>query len=177
MSTIAERKSHVGTFLLGLLLLLFGVLLLMNRAGVVDLNFTRIAAFAVLIIGGFEAITAFAYSNQRRLFWGSTLFLSALLVLLVSYEYIPGSWSLIWPSALIIPGLAFLMLFFSHPKEYALLIIAALFVVVGWSGLMAQKGDYGFGDGAYGTLRVLVPAAVVAAGVYIIWKNFLKAHK
>ncbi len=177
MSTLAEKNSHFGTFFLGLLLLLFGVLLLMSRAGVVDLNLTRIAAFAVLIVGAFEAIMAFAYSNQRRLFWGSVLFLSAMLVLLVSYEYIPASWSQIWPSALIIPGLAFLMLFFSNPREYSLLIIAALFVVVGWSLLMARRGDYGFSEGIFGALRFLVPAAVVAAGVYIIWKNFFRSRE
>jgi hypothetical protein len=176
MSAIAERKSHVGTFLLGLLLLLFGALLLMSRAGVVDLNFTRVAAFAVLMVGGFESITAFAGSNRRRLFWGSILFLSAMLVLLVSYGYIPDSWGQIWPSALIIPGLAFLMLFFSNPKEYSLLLVAVLFVAVGWSLLLAQKGEYIFGEGIFGTLRFLVPVAIVAAGVYIIWKNFFGKH-
>lgn len=176
MSTVAERKSHVGTFLLGLFLLLFGVLLLMSRAGVINLNFTRIAAFAVLIVGAFEAITAFAYSNQRRLFWGSILFLTATLVLLVSYEYIPDAWSQIWPSALMIPGLAFLMLFFSNPREYSLLLIAALFVIVGWSLLAAQKGDYGISEGVFGALRFLVPLAVVIAGVYIIWKNFFRTR-
>lgn len=175
MSTVAG-KSHVGTFLVGLLLLMFGVLLLIGRAGVVDLDFTRIAGFAVLVIGGFVAITAFAYSNQRRLFWGSVLFLSAMLVLLVSYGYVPGSWSQIWPSALIIPGLAFLMLFFSNPREYGLIVIAALFVVVGWSGLMAQGGDFGFGEGIFSLLRFLVPVAVVAAGVYVIWRNFSRSR-
>ena len=173
MSTIAG-KSHVGTFLLGLLLLMFGVLLLMSRAGVVNLNFTRIAAFAVLIAGGFQAITAFAYSNQKRLFWGSVLFLAAMLTLLVSYGYIPDSWSQIWPSALIIPGLAFLMLFFSNPREYTLLVVAVLFVVVGWVGLMARQRDFGFGEGAFGLLRFVVPLAVVAAGIYVVWKNFSK---
>ncbi len=176
MSTVVERKSHFGTFLLGLFLLLFGVLLLISRAGVLDLNFTRIAAFAVLVVGGFEAITAFASSDQRRLFWGSVLFLSAMLVLLVSYEYIPDSWSQIWPSALVIPGLTFLMLFFSNLKEYVLLIIAILFIGTGWIGLMTRRGDFGFGEGAFGILRFLVPVAVVAAGVYIIWKNFSKTR-
>jgi len=175
MSTLAG-KNHVGTFFIGLLLLMFGVLLLIGRAGVVDLDFTRIAGFTVLVVGGFEAITAFAYSNQRRLFWGSVLFLSAMLVLLVSYGYVPGSWDRIWPSALIIPGLAFLMLFFSNPKEYTLIVIAALFVIVGWSGLVAQRGDIAFGEGMFSLLRFLVPVAVVAAGVYVIWRNFSRSR-
>lgn len=168
-------KSHVGTFLVGLLLLMFGILLLISRAGVVNLDFTRIAGFAVMVVGGFEAITAFALVNQRRLFWGSVLFLSAMLVLLVSYGYVPASWSQIWPSALIIPGLAFLMLFFSSPKEYMLLVISALFVVVGWGGLLAERGNIDFGEGVFALLRFLVPIAVVAAGLYVIWKNFSKS--
>lgn len=175
MSALAG-KSHVGTFLVGLLLLMFGILLLISRAGVVNLDFTRIAGFIVLVVGGFEAITAFAYANQRKLFWGAVLFLSALLVLLVSYGYVPASWSQIWPSALIIPGLAFLMLFFSNPREYTLLVIAALFVVVGWSGLMAESGYMDFGEGVFALLRFLVPIAVVGAGLYVIWKNFSKSR-
>lgn len=175
MSTIAG-KNRVGTFLAGLLLLMFGVLLLMSRAGVLDLNFTRIAAFAVLVVGGVEAVIAFASTNQKRLFWGSFLFLCSLLTLLVSYDYVPGSWSQIWPSAIIIPGLSFLMLFFSQPREYTLLVIAVLFVVVGWSGLMAQSGNFLFGDGIFSFVRILVPVAVVAAGVYVIWRNFSRNH-
>jgi hypothetical protein len=175
MSTLTG-KSHVGTFLAGLLLLLFGVLLLLSRAGVVYLNFTRIAAFTVLVVGGFEAIVSFASSNQKRLFWGSVLFLCALLTLLVSYDYIPGSWSRIWPTALIIPGLAFLMLFFSHPRERTLLTIAILFVVVGWGGLLIQGGNFGYSEGILGTLGVVVPIAVVVAGVYVIWRNFARNH-
>ncbi len=175
MSTFAG-KSHVGTFLAGLLLLMFGVLLLVGRAGVVNLDFTRIAGFTVLVVGGFEAIVAFATANQRKLFWGAVLFLSALLVLLVSYGYVPASWNQIWPSALIIPGLAFLMLFFSNPREYTLLIIAALFVVIGWGGLITENGSADFGEGAFGLLRILVPIAIVAAGFYVIWKNFSKSR-
>lgn len=175
MGTLAG-KSHVGTFIVGLLLLMFGVLLLMGRAGVLYLNFTRIAAFAVLIVGGVEAIAAFASSHQRRLFWGSVLFLSALLALLVSYQYIPDSWSQIWPSALVIPGLAFLMLFFSNPREFTLLLIAILFVAVGWGGLLAQTGSYEFGEGLLALLRFLVPVAIVAAGIYVIWRNFSKSR-
>lgn len=175
MSTLTG-KSHVGTFLAGLLLLLFGVLLLLSRAGVVYLNFTRVAAFTVLVVGGFEAVVAFASSNQKRLFWGSLLFLCALLTILVSYNYVPASWSRIWPTALIIPGLAFLMLFFSHPREYTLLLIAVLFVVVGWGGLLIQSGDFGFSYGMLGMLKVVVPVAVVLAGIYVIWRNFSRNH-
>ena len=172
MSEAVNKKTHLGTLLLGILLLILGVLLLMSRAGVFHLNFTRIIAFIILIFGGFQAITAFASSNQRRLFWGSMLFLTGMLVLLISYEFIPDSWDQIWPSALIIPGLSFLMLYFANLKEFVLLTLAVLFVVVGWAGLLAEKGNFSFSENVLGTLRFLVPVAVVLAGFYVIWKNF-----
>ena len=64
------------------------------------------------------------------------------------------------------------MLFFSHPREYTLLLIAVLFVVVGWGGLLIQSGDFGFSYGMLGMLKVVVPVAVVLAGIYVIWRNF-----
>ncbi|MCL5268697.1 MAG: hypothetical protein M1469_11445 [Bacteroidetes bacterium] len=176
MSAIVNNRSRVGTFLLGMLLLILGVLLLISRAGVVDLNFTRIIAFTVLAAGGIEAITAFASTERRRLFWGAVLFLTALLVLLASYDFIPDSWGQIWPSVLLIPGLAFLMVYFSDPKEYSLIIIAGLFVLFGWAGLMAVQGDLDVSGGALGMLRFLVPAAVVIAGFYVIWRNFFRTR-
>jgi len=50
------------------------------------------------------------------------------------------------------------------------------FVIFGWVGLMAQKGDFGFGDSMVGTLKFLVPVAIVAAGVYVVWKNSSKTR-
>ncbi len=176
MSELDHKRTRFGTFLLGLLFLLFGVLLLIGRTGVLSLDFTKIGAFAVLFFGGFEAIASFASSNQGRLFWGVVLFLSALLALLVSYGVAPGSWHQVWPSVLVIPGLAFLMLYFSHPSEYSLLTLSGLFVFVGIALLIARKDGFSINEWAFGSLRVVVPVAVVVAGIYIIWKNFIKTR-
>ncbi len=176
MNQKTRERSHVGTFVIGMLLLVLGVLLLLSRAGVVQLNLTRIGSFIILLVGGFEAISAFAASAPRKLFWGSVVFLVGLLLILVSYRFIPDSWNRIWPSALIIPGLAFLMLFFSNPKEFALLIIAVLFVAIGWAGLFAVRGDAPFSDSIMESLHIAIPVAVVAAGFYVIWKTFFRSH-
>ncbi len=176
MSENSDRGKHVGTFILGMLLLVLGVLLLMSRAGVFNFNLTRIGAIAVAAAGAYASVSAFASSNQRRLFWGSVVFLVGLLLLLVSYHFIPDSWNRLWPSAMIIPGLAFLMLFFSNPREFALLVIAALFVAGGWASLLTVKGDFQFSDSILGTLRIAIPVIVVIAGLYLIWKNFLRSQ-
>ncbi len=175
MEQIANKKTNVGVFLLGILFLSIGVLLLISRAGVIDLNFGRIIAFLVFVVGGFEAITAFASSNHGRLFWGASLFLGGLLILLVSYDFIPGSWDQIWPSALIIPGLSFLMLYFSNPKEYLLLVITVLFSAVGWVGMLIANGNFNFSDHMLVSLHFLLPIAVVLAGFYLIRKNSFRA--
>ncbi len=176
MSDTVNKRNQVGTFLIGVLLLVFGILLLLSRAGVFSFNFTRVVAFVAIVVGGFEAIRAFAFSVPRRLFWGSALFLTGMLVLLISYAYVPDSWDQIWPSALIIPGLAFLMLYFASPREYLLIIVAALFVAVGWVGLLAVRRDFNFGSSIFGSLRFIIPVAVVLAGLYVIWKNFFRVR-
>ncbi|MGO9480175.1 MAG: hypothetical protein ACLP05_00145 [Candidatus Kryptoniota bacterium] len=175
MTEAVNKRNHLASFLLGILLLIFGVLLLMGRAGVIDLNFNRVVAFLILVVGGFEAITAFGFSNRRRLFFGSALFLMGMLVALISYNFIPDAWDQIWPSVLLIPGLAFLMLYFSHPKEYYLLIVAVLFVAVGFAGLLFVKGNFNFGGSIIDMFRFLVPAAIVVAGCYVIWKKLFKS--
>ena len=188
MTEVANKKSHYHdrslrfrTFLLGILLLVFGVLLLLSRAGVLELNFSRIIAFMILAVGGFEALTAFAsfnggthFANRRRLFWGSALFLTGILIGLISYDFIPDGWDQIWPSALLIPGLAFLMLYFSNPKEYSLIIVAALFMAAGLIGLFFVKVNLNFGENLFDMFRFLVPAAIILAGFYVIWKNFFR---
>ncbi|MFZ1081391.1 MAG: hypothetical protein WAO19_05630 [Candidatus Kryptoniota bacterium] len=171
-----NKSNRLGSFILGILLLVLGVLLLMSRAGVVELNFDRMIAFLILVVGGFEAITAFASSNRVRLFWGSSLFLTGMLVALIAYNFIPDAWNKIWPSALLIPGLAFLMLYFSSPKEYALIIIAVLFIAISLAGLLLVKGNLNFAEDIFGTFRFLVPAAIVFAGFYVIWKKFFKTR-
>jgi len=172
---------RLRNFLLGIILFVFGVLLLMSRAGVVQLDFTRIIAFLLLMVGGFESIRTFASSsresqpgNRRRLFWASAIFLTGMLIGLVSYELVPGSWDQIWPVALLIPGLAFLMLYFSNPKEYSLLIVVTLFIATGVAGLLFVNHNLNFGENFFEMFRFLVPAAIILTGFYVIWKNFFK---
>jgi hypothetical protein len=175
MEETINKKTNVGAFLLGVLLLAIGVLLLMSRAGVLNLNFERIIAYLVVVVGGFEAITAFSSSNNGRVFWGSALFLIGLLMVLISYDFVPSSWNQIWPSALIIPGLSFLMLYFSNMKESRVLIIAILFVASGWGGMLMVQGDFDLSDRVFGSMRFVVPAAVVLTGFYLVWRNFFRS--
>jgi len=177
MDQTVNKRTSPGVFLLGVLLFAIGVLLLMSRAGVLNLNFERIIAFLVLVVGGFEAITAFASSSNGKLFWGSALFLTGLLALLISYDFVPSSWDQIWPSALIIVGLSFLMLFFSNSKESRLLFIAVLFVAIGWIGILISKGEFEISGRILGSLRFLVPVAIVLTGFYLVWRNFFRAKR
>jgi hypothetical protein len=164
----------VGTFFLGVFFLVLGVLMLVSAAGVLDLRFEKIIAFSMLAVGSYESVSAFAFSRRSRLLWGSSLFLAGLLILLISYDFIPGSWDQIWPTVLIIPGLSFLMLYFSSSKEYRLLVIAALLVGAGCLGLTFARENYGYADFLSGALRLALPVAIVFAGFYMMWKDFSK---
>ncbi len=174
MEQTVNKRTNVGIFLLGVLLLAIGVLLLMSRAGVLNLNFERIIAYLVVVVGAFESITAFASLNNGRVFWGSALFLTGLLVVLISYDFVPSSWDQIWPSALIIPGMSFLMLYFSNMKESRLLVIAVLFVASGWAGMLLVEGDFDLSDRIFGSLRFIVPVSIVLTGFYLVWRNFFR---
>jgi hypothetical protein len=175
MDRTTNNKTNIGAFVLGILLFVLGVLMLLSRAGVLSLNFGKIIGLVALFIGAIEAVSGFSILNRNKLVWGSTLFLSGLLLLLVSYDFVPGSWDQIWPVALIIPGLSFLMLFFSNVKESRLLVIAALLVAVGCVGMLVVNGNLTFSDRIFGSLRFFVPVAVVLAGFYLLWRNFHKA--
>lgn len=164
------------TFLLGIFVLALGILVLMTRAGVLDLNFGRIVGLLILIAGGFEAITAFSSFNKGALFWGSSLFLAGILMLLASYDLVPGTWDQIWPVALIIPGLSFLILYFSNVREYRLLVSAVLLVGVGWIGMLIAKGNLSLSDYLFGRWRFFVPVAIVLTGFYLVWRNLFRSR-
>jgi hypothetical protein len=174
-----ERNPHKldvkpGMFIVGMILLILGVLLLIDRAGVMDLGLNRIAGFLILAVGGFEAIKGFATVQRRRLFWGSALFLSGILVGLISYGFIPEEWEQIWPSAFLILGLSFLMLYFASPKEYSLAFVAASIVAVGVAGLLFVRGYLDMSESMSDVFRFLLPAIIVLTGFYVIWNNFIK---
>ena len=171
MTEAESKRTGRGRLVLGVILLSLGVLLLISKAGVFDVDFNRLVGFMVVVAGGFMAIDNFAKSDQNRLFWGVVLFLSGLLILLVSYSFVPESWDKIWPSVLIIPGLAFLMLFFSRPEEIMVLVVAAAFVVTGGAGLLVGRFNFDLEGYLSDPFRVAVPVAIVLAGFYVIWKN------
>ncbi|MGB9590898.1 MAG: LiaF transmembrane domain-containing protein [Candidatus Kryptoniota bacterium] len=174
MVQTGQVKIRLGRIFIGLLLLVTGVLLLLNRAGVMNINLLAVVGAVALVVGGERAITGYAASEQKKLFWGTFVFLTGFLMILVNYEVVPSGWDSLWPSVLIIPGLSFLMLYFSKPKEVLFLIISIVSVLAGWGGLVAMRENYDLTAKLFTTLRVLVPAAIIFAGFYLLWKNFLK---
>lgn len=176
MVRMPETRDKTGLLLLGVFLLAVGMLTLLGRVGIIDLNFDRIFAFMILIIGGFEAITAFASFSRGTLFWGSSLFLAGLLVLLISYGFVPGYRDAIWPAVLVIPGFSFLMLYLSKPHEYLLAVVGALFIAAGWIGIQMPNGGFGFGHHFFSSMRILLAAAIVLTGAYLLWRSRSGRH-
>jgi|GEM_PF-6313482 len=174
--TVQNRQVKIrsGRIFTGLLLLVIGVLLLFNRAGVLNINLLAVVGGITVIVGGERAIVGYATSEQKKVFWGTFVFLAGLLMVLVNYEVVPSGWDSLWPSVLIIPGLSLLMLYFSKPKEILFLIISIIFVLAGWGGLIASRENFDLTEKLFSTFRILVPVAIVLVGFYLLWKNFLK---
>lgn len=169
-----QLRVRSGRVFVGIFLLVIGILLLFNRAGVLTVNLLAIIGGISLIVGGERAIIGYATSEHKKLFWGTFLFLSGLLMLLVNFEVVPEGWDALWPSVLIIPGLSFLMLYFSRPKEVLFLVISIISVLAGWGGLVASRGSYDLVGRLSTLLKIFIPLSVIFVGMYLLWKNFLK---
>lgn len=164
------KKTPVR-LVIGMGLLAVGVLLLIERAGVVRFDLMKLVGYVLLLAGGFQAVTGFGAADRKRILWGSIVFLIAVLTLFMSYGLVPASWDQTWPSVLVIPGLALLMVYFSDLRDFALLAVSAFFVSLGIVGLILVKGEITLGGSIEDTVTAALPVAIIIAGVYVFRRS------
>jgi hypothetical protein len=124
----------------GILLLVVGVALLLEKLNVIEFGWSRILWAAVTVLGAAIVIRAFVQNGRAGIFWGTVLFLYGLFFLLRSLDLIQGHVAVFMPASFAILGFAFLMLFVSDPKDWHLLIPSLILLGFGGAFMLAEAG-------------------------------------
>lgn len=135
MSNTARRVSWLGVFLI-----LFGVLLLMRKFGVINVHLREIVWPLLILVGILLTARGFSDGSRGRIVFGTILFLYSIFFFMrtVGDIYIPID--MFFPATLMIFGIVMFMLFVNKPAEWYFLIPALFLFALGTLIVMSEYG-------------------------------------
>jgi hypothetical protein len=123
-------NKNYSSLMIGLIFILAGAGLLMDKMRLFDFGWTEIYPIIFLLIAGVSFIHAFT-DQKNSAFWGGMFGVLGVFFFLRNFELIPFYWfHEFWPIAL---GLGFFSLFIFSPKNWGVLIPG---VILSGLGLM-----------------------------------------
>lgn len=158
MSRTATRVS-----LFGLFLVVFGALLLLRKAGVIDLRAGEVIWPLLTLFGLIIAGRGLADGRRGKIVGGTVLFLYSIFFLVRSTAGYDLPFEMIVPSTFIVFGIVFLMLFVNRPAEWYFLVPGLLLLLVAASFLMTEYG-YWYGWEVRDAIATWWPLALVLMG-------------
>ncbi len=162
------KKSK--TPVIGILLILFGAMLLLDRLDVIYFGWGRIFWMFVGIYGAVIAVEGFSRKKQGRVFWGSLLFFAGVFYSLEAFDLV---WWMdyYWVAAASLAlGLAFFMLFVFEPRNFGVLVPTLLF---GGFGAMVYLAEHKYLDWweVRHYIRDYWPLLLILWGLAIVFKR------
>jgi hypothetical protein len=130
MEQTAQKRSQ-GLLIFGILLILFGVGLILNKLHVIHYSWGIILWICLGVVGLVAVVQAFMIRRRGVVFWGSLLFFVSVALLINTYMCIDfAPWDIPATFSLAL-GLSFLMLFFYDPRRLGVLVPVLLFAGYG----------------------------------------------
>jgi hypothetical protein len=154
----------------GILLLVVGVALLLEKLDVIEFGWSKILWAAVAVLGAAIVIRSFVQNGRAGIFWGTLLFLYGLFFLLRSLDLIESQVAVFMPATFTILGFGFLMLFVSDPKDWHLLIPSVILLGFGGAFMLAEAG-YIHRWEMWETFRTWWPLVLVLVGFSLVLRR------
>jgi hypothetical protein len=154
----------------GILLLVVGLALLLEKLDVIEFGWSKILWAAVAVLGAAIVIRSFVQNGRGGIFWGTLLFLYGLLFLLRSLDLVESHVTVFMPASFAILGFGFLMLFVSDPKDWHLLIPSVILLGIGGAFMLAEAG-YIHRWEVWDTFRTWWPLLLVLVGFSLIFRR------
>ena len=130
-TTEVPQKRDMKVPILGILFIVLGSALLLDRLDVMSLRWGRVFWALVTVFGGVLVVLAFVNRIRRNLMWGNLFLFFGGVVALYQWHVIPREDFYFLPMMSIAFGLSFLMTFLYEPRNLPLLIPAIVFVGFG----------------------------------------------
>ena len=112
-------------------LLFLAIFLVLKFFGFIYLSSGEIIGYALIFYGISIVYLSLGRNHKYSLFFGAVFFLTGILLYVLNNFLVFGGASVLLPSALLIPGIACLMLFLDNPSNKKFLIIGIVLIVVG----------------------------------------------
>ena len=125
----------------GILLIIFGAAMLMDRLGVINIDFANLFWPLMMIVGLMIVGKGFASDKRGKIYWGTVLFMYSLFFLMRSIDTFELHGYIFFPASFLIFGIAFFMMYLTNLKDWPLLIPS---VVLCFIGAMFILTEYGF---------------------------------
>lgn len=158
-----ERPPSFPWF--GVLLIVVGTLLLLDRLSIVDFGVPRILWGTVVVFGLYQVVQGFSQNRNATIFWGTVLFLYGVYFFTRTFEMFHGH--LLLPSSIIIFGVAFLMMYFNNLKEWFLVIPGVGLTGIGLILLLGQLELYDWWN-IWIPIRTYWPVLLILTGFAIL---------
>ncbi len=165
---MTEPKPKIP--IVGVVLIVLGIALLLERLDLIDIGFGRILWASLALIGGWLVIRSFLYDERGKAFWGTVLFLASIYFLLRDFGVVAFYGRTIVPAALLVLGLAFLMLYVQNPRTWQVLIPAVILGGLGTVFILVDIG-YLYRWDVRHVVRTYWPTILILIGVSLLFRR------
>jgi len=157
----------------GLVLIILGAVLLMDRLRVLHMDFSNVFWPIVMLFGLVGVGRGFARNRGGKIFFGTLIFLYGMFFFLRSLDFVELHVHMLFPATFLIFGIAFLMMYINNWHDWFLLIPALFFGSVGVALMLTELG-YLYRWEVWETVRTYWPLALILFGVAIIFRQRCK---
>lgn len=167
MEALVNRNRGTANAVSGILLILLGSSLLLDRLDVVSFRWSAVIWILLMTLGGYLAFDGYTRNRRGRIFWGTALSFFSLFIVLTKFGVIEREHFFLFPAVMISLGLSFLALSVHRPNEFVLLLPAILFVGFGVFTILLWWDFLDWYDVRRG-IRTYWPAGLIVWGVALL---------
>ncbi len=132
-------STHRHSILPGLILIIIGALLLVNKLVPYSIGWYEIYPLVLMAIGVLIFVSVIDKRDKGAVFFGTFFFLLGLFFFLRNFDIIPYYYMReVWPIILILLGLSFLSLFIAKPGDWGVLIPGGILLFLGIAFLLRK---------------------------------------
>jgi hypothetical protein len=153
-----------------------GLVLLLDRFHVIDIRFVNVLWPIAMFFGLLMVVRGYTDTNRGKVFWGTIVFFYALFFFLRSVDSWYVDSILLAPSSFLIVGIAFLMMYFTDFRDWALLIPSAALITLGGMLVLAELG-YWYRWEVWDVVRTYWPIVLILMGLAFVLRRRSRMHE
>ncbi len=159
------------------LLLFLSLSVVLKFFGLIHFTGSEIISYALIFYGIIVVYNSLGRNRKYTLFSGTVIFLAGVLLFIINNFLIFWNAAIFVPSALLITGIAFLMLFVDEPHKSPKGWLSQKFLIIGIAlivpGLLAVifNGQFNISSFYEAIIKIITyywPVALIAAGILIL---------